>query len=109
MVHQLPLAPPAIASHRQLAGLARTNLEAATPALIVAIRHGSGQSVKIETILWSIWNGELCDGLAGLDTVIAEAVITMIAARAHMGGGADDLLRAIIDATGSLPPDPPFP
>ena len=41
----------AIAAHRQLAAFARTDLEAATPALIAAIRHGSGQSAKVEAIL----------------------------------------------------------
>ena len=93
----------AIAARRQLAAQARTNLEAATPALIATIRHGSDQSAKVEAILWSCWNGELCDGLAGLDANLAEAAVAMVAARAHLAGDADDLLRAIIDAAGSHP------
>ena len=93
----------AIAVHRQLASRARTNLEAATPSLIAAIRHGSGQSAKVEAILWSCWNGDLCDALTGLDASLAKAVVAMISARAHLAGDADDLLRAIIDAAGSQP------
>lgn len=92
-----------ITRQRKLASQAHAVLAAETPRLVDAIRHGSGQSAKIEAILWSIWNGELCDALAGLDTTIAEAVVAMIAARAHMGGDADDLIRTIINATGSQP------
>jgi len=97
----------AIAVHRQLAAFARTELEAATPALIAAIRHGSGQSAKVEAILWSCWNGELCDALAGLDANLAEAAVAMVAARAHLAGDADDLLRKIIQQSGSQPPTAP--
>ena len=97
----------AIAAHRQLATFARASLEAATPALITAIRHGSGQSAKVEAILWSCWNGDLCDALAGLDANLAKAVVAMIAARAHLAGDADDLLRKIIQQSGSQPPSAP--
>lgn len=85
---------------RKLASTARADLEAAAPVLINAIRHGSGQSRKIEALLWSCWNDDhqvnLCDTLAGLDTKLAQAAVSMIAARAYCGGDADDLLRAII-------------
>lgn len=94
----------AISLHRQLAGHARANLEAATPMIVAAIRHQSGQSRKVEAILWSAWNGDLCDMLAGLDSNLADAVIQMIAARAHMAGEADDMLRRIIQQSGSQPP-----
>ena len=97
----------AIAAHRQLAGLARTDLEAATPALVAAIRHGSGQSAKVEAILWSCWNGDLCDALASLDANLAKAVVAMIAARAHLAADADDILRKIIQQSGSQPPSAP--
>ena len=97
----------AITAHRQLAGQAQINLEAATPALIAAIRHGSGQSAKVEAILWSCWNGHLCDALAGLDENLAEAAVAMVAARAHLAGDADDLLREIIQQSGSQPPSAP--
>jgi hypothetical protein len=40
---------------RQLATTARTDLEAAIPMLLAAIRHGSGQSAKLARILWSCW------------------------------------------------------
>jgi len=93
----------AFAARRQLAAYARTNLEAATPALIAAIRHGSGQSTKLEAILWSCWNGHLCDALAGLDANLAKAAVAMVAARAHLAGDADDLLREIIRKSGSQP------
>ncbi len=97
----------AITAHRQLAGHARAGLEAATPDLIAAIRHGSGQSAKVEAILWSCWNGDLCDALAGLDANLAKAVVAMISARAHLAGDADDLLRKIIQQSGSQPPTAP--
>ena len=77
--------------------------EAATPALIAAIRHGSGQSAKVEAVLWSCWNGDFCDALAGLDANLAKAVVAMISARAHLAGDADDLLREIIRKSGSQP------
>ncbi len=101
----------AIRLGRQLAAQARADLTAATPTLIDAIRHQSGQSTKLESILWSLWNDEhpvsLCDTLAGLDPNLAQAAVAMIAARAHCGGDADDMLRTIIDATGSQPPVTP--
>ena len=97
----------AIAAHRQLAALARTSLDAATPLLIAAIRHGSGQSAKVEAILWSCWNGDLCDALAGLDANLANAVVAMISARAHLAGDADDMVRKIIQESGSQPPTAP--
>ena len=97
----------AIATHRQLAAQARTNLEAATPALIATIRHGSDQSAKVEAVLWSCWNGALCDALAGLDANLAKTVVAMISARAHLAGDADDMLRKIIQESGSQMPSAP--
>ena len=91
----------AIALSRQLATTARADLVAATPILVDALRHHSGQSAKIEKILWALWNDDhqvnLCDTLAGLDSKLAHAVVAMIAARAHLAGDADDLLRTIIN------------
>lgn len=88
---------------RKLSAQARADLESAIPLLIQAIRHHSGQSRKIENLLWSCWNDShqvnLCDALAGLDAKIAQAAIAMIAARAHLGGDADELLRQIIENT----------
>ena len=94
----------AIQLQRALAKQARAELETSIPILVSAIRHHSGQSRKIETILWSVWGGELCDALAGLDTGLAQAVIAMITARAYLGGDADGMLRQIIAETGSQPP-----
>ena len=94
----------AISRRRTLAAQACDALTAATPALVEAIRHRSGQSLKIERILWAAWNGELCDQLAGLDTDLAQAAVAMIAARAHMTGNADPLLRKIIVDSGSQAP-----
>jgi hypothetical protein len=51
-------------------------------ALTAAIQRGSGQSAKFEAILWSCWNGKLCDALARLEPNLAKAVVTLIAARA---------------------------
>lgn len=93
---------------KQLASQARAELETSVPLLIEAIRHQSGQSRKIEKILWSLWNDEhqvnLCSELAGLDCKIAKAAISMIAARAYLSGDADDLLRTIIEKGGSQTP-----
>lgn len=98
----------AVALGRQLADQARADLESAIPILINAIRNGSGQSAKLERILWSLWNDDhavsLCSELAGLDSRLARAAVSMISARAHMAGDADDLLRRIIDGSGSQPP-----
>ena len=111
MNHKLdPLADLAntIRRQRELAAQAKADFEAAKPALVNAIRHHSGQSAKVEKVMWSLWNDEhpvsLCDTLAGLDPDIAVSVLAMIAARAHLGGKADELLRAIIDQSGSQPP-----
>lgn len=98
----------AITLGRKLSAQARAELEAATPLLIEAIRHGSGQSEKLERILWSCWNDDhqvnLCDALAGLDSKLAQAAVAMIGARAYLAGDADNILRQIIDQSGSKPP-----
>lgn len=97
---------------RELAAQSRTDLENATPVIIEAIRHHSGQSRKIESILWSLWNDDyavnLCDALAGLDAKLAQATLAMISCRAYCGGVADDQLKKIIEMSGSQPPPPPF-
>lgn len=97
----------AITLGRQLATQARADLEAATPVIIDALRHNSGQSAKLEKILWSVWNDDhqvnLCSELSGLDSKLAQAAVAMIAARAHLGGNADNMLRMIIDQSGTRP------
>ena len=80
---------------RQLADLACAQLEAATPLLINAIRSGKPSS-EIESILCSLWSGELCKQLTSLGTDIGEAVLAMIAARVHGGEEADCLLATIL-------------
>jgi hypothetical protein len=90
--------------HRTLSVQARGDLKAATPSLVEAIRHQSGQSAKLETILWSAWNGQLSDALAGLDVNLAVAAVAMIAARAFLAGDADCLLHQIIRESGTQPP-----
>jgi hypothetical protein len=103
----------AIALGKTFADQARADLETAVPELIAAIQHHSGQSQKIENLLWSCWNDEhqvnLCDSLSGLDARLAKAAIAMIAGRAHLGGDADDMLRKIIDESGSCPPPTKVP
>ena len=95
---------------RILANTAKAKLEEASPLLIQAIANRSGQGAKVEELLWSAWNGEnkagLCDCLCGLDTNLADAVLALLAARAHMGGDADPLLQIIISSSGSQPPEP---
>jgi len=94
---------------QKLGEQARADLEAAAPILISALRHQSGQARKIESLLWSCWNDDhavnLCDTLAGLDAKLAQAAVAMIAARAHLAGNADDMLRKIIQETGINPPE----
>ena len=93
-----------ITLQRTLSVQASGDLKAAAPSLIRAIRHQSGQSAKLETILWSVWNGQLSDALAGLDTNLAVAAVVMIAARAFLAGDADCLLHQIIRESGTQPP-----
>lgn len=85
---------------------ARERMVAASPILIRTLRTGTGQSEKVSSIIWSTWNGEnqvgLDDALCGLDTDIAEAVVTLIAARAYLGGDADDLIRAVLHESGEM-------
>lgn len=101
----------AVRLSRQRATTARADLEAATPILVAAIQHHSGQSRKIENLLWSVWNDDhqvnLSDCLSGLDAKLAQAAVAMVAGRAHLAGDADELLRAIIDGSGSQPPTAP--
>jgi hypothetical protein len=103
----------AITLGKKLATQARADLEAATPTLVNALRNHSGQSRKIEAVLLSLWNDDhavnLCSELAGLDARLAQAVVSMIAARAHMGGDADDLLRQVIDYDRAYKPTIPAP
>lgn len=94
---------------RILANTSKAKLEEASPLLIQAIATGSGQGAKIEEILWSVWNGDnktgLCNSLTGLDSNLAEAVLALLAARAHMGGDADPAIKRIIDSSGSQCPE----
>ena len=62
----------------------------------------SGQSAKVERILQSIWGGELCDTLSGLDPNVAQSVLAMITLRAQLGGDADALLRPLLNRKESL-------
>jgi len=89
---------------RTLSVQARGDLKAAAPSIIKAIRHQSGQSAKLESILWSAWNGRLSDALAGLDVNLAVAAVAMIAARAFLAGDADCMLCQIISESGTQPP-----
>jgi hypothetical protein len=86
---------------KTLAKQASADLEAATPVLVAALQHDSGQSRKIRNILWSCWNDDLqinlCTELAGIDSRLAQAAVAMIGARAHLSGDADEMLRRIID------------
>lgn len=86
----------AVRLHRQLAEQAKLDLGAALPVLSETLSHRSGQSAKVAGVLQSLWNGELCDNLASLDSNVAQAVIAMISARTHCGGDADNLLRPLI-------------
>jgi hypothetical protein len=60
----------------------------------------------VSRIIRSVWNGEwktgLCDDLACLDHAIGIAVLALIAARIHMGGDADPLIRTILHESGEF-------
>lgn len=84
----------AIRPQRQFADKAMDDFVAALPILSEALV--SGQSAKVVTLLGSCWSGELCDNLASLDPKVVDAIIAMIAARAHCGRDADLLLRHLI-------------
>lgn len=71
-------------------------LESNMDLLTDAIRGGSGQGVRIENIMRSLWNGELCDNLCGLDNKLIFPVLSAIQARASLEGDADNILRRIL-------------
>ena len=91
---------------RESARTAKKNLEHHSMTLVKAICSGSGQSEKVLRIVRSVWNGGnqvgLCDELCGLDHAIGEAVLALIAARIHMSGDADELIRHILVASGEM-------
>jgi hypothetical protein len=74
----------AVRLHRQLAEQAKADLKTALPVLTEILSHQSGKSAKVAAILQSVWNGELCDNLASLDTKVAKAVIATIAVYAQL-------------------------
>jgi hypothetical protein len=82
---------------KQRAEEAAQELERHVPTLAAAARTESGQGEKTRQILMSIWNGELCDTLAGLDHDLGEAIIAAISARLFMSGDADKILRPVIE------------
>ena len=88
---------------RELAEQTRAKLEAASPALINAIRCEK-TSLELQNLLASIWGGQLCVQLTSLDSDIAEAVVAMIAARAFLGDDADYLFLEILNETDTRPP-----
>lgn len=97
----------------EAAAQSRADLIASTPILVNAIRQCSSQGVKVERILWALWNDDnpvaLADALSSLDHDVTVAVLAMISARAHLGGNVDELLKSIIEQSGSRPPMQPDP
>lgn len=91
----------AIKLSRSLRKSAEADLIKATPTLQKAIATHSGQGDRARIVLLSLWNEDqsvnLCDALSGLDAKLAKALVAAIAARAHLGGDADQLLRRIIN------------
>ena len=84
---------------RALGKKAAADLETALPLLSKVLEARSGQGRKVAAIVRSTWNDEakvnLCDTLAGLDADVAQGVIALISARAHMAGNADELIRPL--------------
>ena len=91
---------------RAAAQKAAAELERHIPTLVKAILTYSGQSEKVVRILRSCWNdwhkSGLCEDLCGLDHAIGEAVLALLAARIHMGGDADDLIKRILVESGEM-------
>ena len=86
----------AIRLHRQLADQAKADLKTALPVLTESLSRQSKQSARVAAVLQSCWNGELCDNLAGLDVKVAQAVIAILAARAHLGCEFDAGLKSAV-------------
>lgn len=86
----------AVRLHRKLADQAKADLKAALPILTETLAHQSGKSAKVAAILQSVWNGELCDNLACLDTKVAEAVIATIAVYAHLSSETEAEFQAAL-------------
>jgi hypothetical protein len=82
---------------KQRAEQAAQELERHLPTLENAVNCESGQGEKTRQILMSLWNGDLCDRLSGLDHELGDAVLAAMAARLFMSGDADALLRPVID------------
>ncbi len=86
---------------QKLQSQARADFQEAAPILADALAHDSGQSRRVAAVINSLWNGDLCEYLCGLDTEIAQALVAVIAARAHLQGDADQLLRPLIPSKGT--------
>jgi len=89
---------------RSAAAQAEKDLYSHSTTLIKALQSASGQGEKVSRIIRSVWNGchpvGLGNDLCGLDHAIGAAVLALIAARIHMGGNADELIRAILVESG---------
>jgi len=71
-------------------------LELALPVIKKILQNQSAQSAKVENLLRSCLNGELCTNLADLDFEVATAIIVVIAARAHCGD-VESVLRSLLN------------
>jgi hypothetical protein len=87
----------AMVTLRRFADPAQADYKPALPVLRETLAHRSGQSTKVVAILQSVWDGELCANLSGLDSTVAQSVLAMITARAYLSGDADPLLRPLIN------------
>lgn len=66
--------------------------------LLRALKSDTGQSIRCQNIVRSLWNGPLCDDLAGLDDDLSNALQVLIILRAKAGGDADDAIRPFFEA-----------
>jgi len=84
---------------------ARTDFLAHRDFLASLLSGNSGQSARAAAVIRSLWNGELCDWLAGNDGRVNAALVSAIAYRAHASGDADEDLRAIANLANESAPE----
>lgn len=86
------------AKRAQLAGAeAQSQFTAHSETLSRVLDGCSGQSERAATVVRSLWGGELCDLLSGLDLEVAEALCAAIRLRALCSGDADEVLRPLAE------------
>lgn len=83
-------------------------LEATLPLLTDTLRHhwSTGQGKRVRAIVWSLYGGDhpvgLGYALSGLDTKLARALGSAIAARVEAGAAVEPFLKTVLEESGEL-------